>query len=320
MRDSTTKCACSPLNDLLSLTAAKKKKYSARALLSLSAAEGDSAPKLQRTVHALELQSLPSSSESPRAFPSGKPPSASAAAVVVVNFSEEGSSSAPAASLVVVQAPVGDADAAAVAAELSREIAAGVVTRPESAAASVLLLAALRVPNSSSSKSPSCVLWGGCREGFPASSGGSSDTLPRDARISDGFVSALALSLSLSMMAAGPSSPSVALAAVDGHRPPVTPLFSSSSRKREPAAVADESDLESLEAASALGEAAAGALGLHFSRARAARLVPSRAALLEAAALSSSSALSLSGAKAHAAAAAPPPPLPLLQGAELMYG
>ena len=42
--------------------------------------------------------------------------------------------------------------------------------------------------------------------------------------------------------------------------------------------------MEALEAASALGEVAAEALGaLRFSRAKAARLVPSRAALLEAA-------------------------------------
>lgn len=298
---------------------------SARALLSLSAAEGDSASKLQRTVHALELQSLSSSPEISRAFPSAEPlssssssssasasasaPAASAAAVVVVNFSEEGSS-APVASLVVVQAPVGDASAAAVAAELAQGIAASVAGSPDPA--SVLLLAALRLPDSDP-KSSNRVFWGGDHEGFSRESSGV-ETLGRDARISDGFISALALSLSLSI--ASPRS-SVALAAVDGRRPPVAPLFSSSScspRKGEAAAAADEGDLDALGAASALGESAAGALGLKFSRARAARLAPSRAALLEAAASASPS---LSGPRASAAA---PPPLPLLQGAELMYG
>jgi hypothetical protein len=196
----------------------------------------------------------------------------------------------------------------------------------------VLLLAALRLPNvsspsppsSSKKKKPGCVVfWGADRGAFsPESSssltGGESETLPRDARVSDSFVSALALALSL-----GPSSRRIALAAVDSHRPPVVP-FGSSSASASATTSADEEDMEALEAVSALGEVAAEALGaLRFSRAKAARLVPSRSALLEAAASAASSA----GMKSNSAAAADDdddgayaPPLPLLQVAEQMYG
>lgn len=266
-------------------------------------------------MHVVELQSLGTATAPSRAFPSSaaEPSTSSSsspsAVVVVVNFSEAGksSSSPPVASLVVVQAPVGDASAAAVAAELARGIAESVASSG-APSSSVLLLAALRLPNAppSSKRKPGCVFLGGDHSGlFPGRSIG--ETLPRDAMISDGFVSALALALSLSLP--GPCS-RVALAAVDGHRPPVVPFG---------AAAADEQgDLDALDAASALGEAAAEALGsaLRFSRAKAARLVPSRAALLEAASASSSA-----GAKANSASAAgAAPPLPLLQGAEQMYG
>ena len=260
---------------------------------------------------------------SSRAFPSAEPSTSTSPSspVVVINFHEEGSSTTPQASLVVVQAPVGDASAAVVAVELARAVA-------ESAAGmespvSELLLAALRLPPLLSKTKGTRVFWGGNHEVFSSSSSSSSEekeSLPRDARISDGFISALALSLSLSL---GESS-WVALAAVDGHRPAVTPLFSSSSSssssKKTPIEENDD-DLESLDAASALGEAAAAALGLKFSREKAARLVPTRAALLEGASISSSSSL-FTGVRANDAATAnaPLPPQPLLQGAELMYG
>ena len=299
--------------------------------MALSAAADGSAPKLQRTVHAVELPSLGATLSSSRAFPSSatEPSTSSSSpspAVVVVNFSEEGGSSRPVASLVVVQAPVGDASAAAVGAELARGIEEGVAAAGE-ASSSVLLLAALRLPGASvpRERRPGCcaVFRGGDVGAFPEGSSSSASKtllLPRDARISDGFVAALALALPLSL---GPSS-RVALAAVDGRRPPAVPLGASASA----AAAEAQGDLEALDAASALGEAAAEALGaragpggaapLRFSRARAARLVPSRAALLEAAAASSSAAAcARSDAAADVASA---PPLPLLQGAEQMYG
>ena len=186
--------------------------------------------------------------------------------------------------------------------------------------------------SSSKKKKPGrVVFWGGdrgafCPEGGSSSSGssgstgGEGETLPRDARVSDGFAAALALALSLSLW---PTS-RIALAAVGGHRPPVVPFGSSSASAASAAAAAvsavDEGDVEALEAASALGEVAAGALGaLRFSTARAARLVPSRAALLEASS-SSAAGLKSNSAAAAAAAGASAPPLPLLQGAEQMYG
>ena len=302
----------------------KKINNSARALLTLSAAEEDgAAPRLQRTVHAVELQSLETAAatttSSSRAFPSSATEPSTSSPVVVINFSE-GGSSPPEASLIVVQAPVGDANAAAVAAELARGIAES--QGSDAAPSSVLLLAALRLPNassSSSSKSSTKVFRGGDQSGFffpAASSSSSTETLllPRDARISDGFVSALALAVSLSL---GPRSSRVALAAVDGHRPPVVPFSGSHNPSSTAVSAEEEGDAEALDAATALGEAAAEALegGLKFSRARAARLVPSRAVLLEAAA-AAASASPAGGAKASSAA----PPLPLLQGAEQMYG
>jgi len=270
-------------------------------------------------VQAVELQSLKASDvTSLRAFPATEPStssSSSSSPVVVINFSKEGCP-APVASLIVVQVPVGDALAATVAAELARGVAESLGAGDPAAAAarSVLLLAALRLPQTAAA--PRAVFWGGNHEGFSKRSGSSSEILARDARISDGFVSALALALSLSLSSSSSSSTaSVALAAVDGHRPAVVP-FSASTPEAKP-------DAEALEAASALGEAAAEALGqglLAFSRERAQRLVPSRTVLLEAASLSAKAKAAASAAAPSGSAAAPAAPMPLLQGAEQMYG
>jgi len=293
--------------DLFSLSLCHQKTNRARALLSLSAP--DEGTKRKRTVHPIKLNSLPSSSSSSASFPSAELTSETSAPAVVVNFFDGEDQATPAASLVVVTAPVSDSRAASVAAE----IAAGVAARAAGEAAEVLVIAALRLdlPPSTAAASDKeenkgpVVFWSGTG-GFGSSSSSSSDrTLAADTKIADGFVSALVLALSLLMPLPSsrpsvPTSSAVSLAAVEGRRPAVAPLGS------------EFDDESSLEAASALGETAASALKLRFSKERAARLAPARAALLEVALPRSSSAAK---AKRHEHR-----PASLLEGAELMYG